>query len=233
MAVGDALSLLLVVALDALRELLHQRVCHLRQPALGGPVGHVARGAAALDARAHGVEDVPLDARLLVHELDGHLGAVEDAEQVDVHHGRNGLRLEVHERTAAAIDAGVVDPVADGAELLLGKLAEHLDVLEAAHVALGAEYLGVVSNALFDGGHRRRRVLDVADDHRVSSLSELDCVRPADTRGTPSDHHPRLGRGRGHDERVPGRHARVCPHARHGPLHAQRGTAVRHDRGSQ
>mmetsp|Transcript_22513 Transcript_22513/g.57142 ORF Transcript_22513/g.57142 Transcript_22513/m.57142 type:complete len:234 (+) Transcript_22513:139-840(+) len=125
-AVGHALSGLAVIALHADGELLHERVCHLRQPALGRAVRDVAGRAAALDARADGVKDVPLGALLLMHELDGHLRAVEHAEEVHFDHCLDRLDRHVDERPAAAVDASVVDPPADGAELFLGELAEQL-----------------------------------------------------------------------------------------------------------
>mmetsp|Transcript_36582 Transcript_36582/g.113860 ORF Transcript_36582/g.113860 Transcript_36582/m.113860 type:complete len:262 (-) Transcript_36582:586-1371(-) len=74
-----ARRLRLVVSLDALLELPHQRVRHLRQAALRCAVGDVAWGASTLHPTADGVENVPRHPGLLLHHPHRCVCADQDA----------------------------------------------------------------------------------------------------------------------------------------------------------
>ena len=93
---------------------------------------------------------------------------------------------DIHEGPASTVDAGVVDPVLEGAKLLLGELSELLHTLGIGHIALG-----VVDPAVGMTGSQclgsRRAVLDVADDDVVSTVHELSSVGEADTPGAAGD----------------------------------------------
>jgi len=123
---------------------------------------------------------------LLRHNVHGNLGTEEDAHQVDLDHKLNLTYWDIHEGPASTVDTGVVDPVLEGATLLLGKFSEFLDTLGIAHIALGVvdPAVGMTGGQSLGG---RRAVLDVADDDVVSTVHELSSVGEADTPGTAGD----------------------------------------------
>ena len=122
-----ARSLDVLVAGHAARELLDERVSKLREAALGRAVASVAGRAAALDARADGLEDVALDALLLLHHLDRGVGAQQQADEVDLDDGLDDGRGHLGEGPPAAVDTGVVNPVVHRAQLLRRELGHRLD----------------------------------------------------------------------------------------------------------
>jgi len=123
---------------------------------------------------------------LLRHNVHSRLGPEEDAQQVDFDHKLDLIGGDVHERPPAAVDAGVVDPVLEGAELLLGELSQLLHRLGIGHVALGVvdAAVGVAGGQGLGGG---RAVLDVADDDVVAAVHELPGVGESDAAGAAGD----------------------------------------------
>mmetsp|Transcript_17128 Transcript_17128/g.42536 ORF Transcript_17128/g.42536 Transcript_17128/m.42536 type:complete len:356 (+) Transcript_17128:213-1280(+) len=194
-----ARSLDVLVAGHTVRELLDEGVGELGQPALGRSVARVAGRAAALDARADRLEDVALDALLLLQHLDRRVRAQEQADEVDLDDGLDDVGGHLGEGAAAAVDAGVVDPVVHRAELLRREVGQPLHGGAVGHVALDAvDARGPVRVLRFQGRHRRLRVLDIADHHPVPLPHELVSIRPAHTASsTGNDHALRLRHGDG------------------------------------
>mmetsp|Transcript_68817 Transcript_68817/g.124048 ORF Transcript_68817/g.124048 Transcript_68817/m.124048 type:complete len:240 (-) Transcript_68817:162-881(-) len=188
-----------VVSLHTLLNLRHQGVRHLRKSALRRAVCHVARSPAALHATANGVENVASHALLLLHHSHGGVRAQKDAAKVDFHNGLNGSGIDLCEAAAAAIDAGVVDPVVHCANLLLGEIHQLVDAVKLGYVAHrtidGACDCCLVFIFLPDRIHRCGRVLNVANHDPVPALHELVRVGIADSCGTSRDHNASDHRG--------------------------------------
>ena len=121
--------------------------------------------------------------RLLFHEGHGHLGAQQNAQQIDLDDGFDLCGGHVAQIAASPVDAGVVDPVLDGAQIFDGKLAQPLDRGGVAHVALrGVDLCGTAARAVFglQGVGGRRAVLDVANDHVVAAVQKFTRVGVSD-----------------------------------------------------
>mmetsp|Transcript_25765 Transcript_25765/g.68837 ORF Transcript_25765/g.68837 Transcript_25765/m.68837 type:complete len:216 (-) Transcript_25765:31-678(-) len=133
-------------------------------------------------------------ARLLGHELHRGLGAEERAQKVDLDHGLDGTIAELREGPTTAVDTGIVDPVVDQPELLLGGRREVVHRLGARHVALHAVDLAVRVLGL-ERRNGSRRILDVADHHRMPARQELVGVAEAHAVGAAGDHDAEHRRG--------------------------------------
>mmetsp|Transcript_1229 Transcript_1229/g.2845 ORF Transcript_1229/g.2845 Transcript_1229/m.2845 type:complete len:205 (+) Transcript_1229:671-1285(+) len=190
----------LAVALHALLELLDERLRHLRQPALGGPIARIARSAAALDARSHRVEDVRLHSFLLLHQLQCDLSADQDANQVDLDHRLHDGEGHLKEGSAAAVDAGIVDPIVNDANLGLCELCKALHALGIGHVCNRPEDPADAIRVLLpDRLYSRLRILHVAYHHPMTKPNKFIGIRKSDTTRTTSDDEPLGGHvdGRG------------------------------------
>ena len=109
---SGARQMLEVGAAHALGELLHQRVRPLGQAAFRRAVRHVARRPTTLHARADSLEYVPLDARLLTHNVHGDLRTEQQSDEVDVHDSLNRLDRDGRKRPPGS-DGGITTESAE------------------------------------------------------------------------------------------------------------------------
>jgi len=137
---------------------------------------------------------MPRKPLLGAHNIHGHLGAEEDAQEIDFHdrlHLRHG---QLRERPSSSIDPRIIYPIANVSQFVLGEFPEFFAAGGIADVALCVIDIavGVVGRQGFGGGCT---VLDVADDDVVAAVHEFAGVGEAYSAGGASYDYPSVGHG--------------------------------------
>ena len=158
-------------------ELHAELARHRQHAALGGRVGDLRGGRTHHRDERRGVDDRP--PALLDHDRQHGLAAQVDAGEVDLLHLAPRLEVGVEDRVVLRRrDAGVVEGDVDGAEGLLGRGEQPVDVLLARHVGVD------VGEAELLGQRLAPRVVEVADHDGGVLLEEATDRRQPDAGDT-------------------------------------------------